>query len=492
MLFNSLDFLLFLIPVVVFYFLLPQKIRNLYLLLWSYFFYGYWRWEYLALLLAVTSLDFWTGLQMGKYENKKQRKPYLILSLVINLAVLFTFKYFNFFYDSFLELIGISAESGNSMGLQLLLPIGISFYTFQTMSYSIEVYRGAQQAEKSFIRFALYVSFFPQLVAGPIERPQNLIPQFYQKKNFDFQLFTDGLKLILLGFFKKLVIADRLIEFILKAYQHPFFYTSYEVLGVTMVSIVAVYFDFGGYTDIARGIARMMGFELMENFRRPFFARSTSEFWNRWHISLTTWFYDYFYKTIIFDKRQSRLESYLGICILFTTIGLWHGASYNFMIWGLYIALFFIMGNLTKKFRNQFWVKTEKLCKKIHIHVPLKKIRQVYDIVFVIVFTNLVGPLFFCRELGQALTVYKRILMIDYPGFPNTNLFGNFYELGIAVVAIVFIFIISTIEEKNNRQFVDIMRTKPLALQWVVFYFIFLCIILFGMLNAKEFVYFQF
>ena len=293
MLFNSLEYLIFFPIVVALYYAINHKWRWLLLLAASYFFYMSWKAEYVILIMASTIVDYYAGLQMGKAGSRKKKKPYLVLSIIVNLGILAGFKYFNFFSENMNVLLGDLNIFQRIPELKVLLPVGISFYTFQTLSYSIDVYRGITRPEKHLGRFALYVSYFPQLVAGPIERSYNLLPQLKEQKAFNPQNLISGSKLMLWGFFKKIVIADRIGIYVTSIYANPGEHTGLPVILATTLFAFQLYCDFSAYTDIARGTARLMGIDLMKNFNRPMISRSLTDFWNRWHISLTTWFRDY-------------------------------------------------------------------------------------------------------------------------------------------------------------------------------------------------------
>lgn len=332
MLFNSFAFALFLPIVFVLYWTIFSRkdvhLRNSFLLIASYVFYGWWDWKFLF-LIALTSFASWgTGLLISKEEqSEKSRKLWLTLNLVLNLGILAVFKYFNFFVDSFCTLFHIQS----SLTISIILPVGISFYTFQALSYSIDVYRKEIDATRNWLQFFAFVSFFPQLVAGPIERAKNLLPQFSTIREVDYQTFRSALLLMAWGFFKKIMIADRLAVFVEGTFDKgasglPM------VLGAVFFAF-QLYLDFSAYSDIAIGSAKLFGFDLMTNFRRPYLSTSFSNFWKRWHISLSSWFMDYLYIPLG-GNRKGQLRKYLNLLIVFAVSGLWHGASWNFVIWG--------------------------------------------------------------------------------------------------------------------------------------------------------------
>lgn len=341
MLFNSVEFLLFFPVVVITYFLCPQRYRWALLLAASYLFYAAWRFEYALLLLLSTVVDYYAARAMGRVPDQAGRRNYLILSLVVNLGLLFTFKYFNFFNDSVRGLFSLFNVEYQFAGLSVLLPVGISFYTFQSLSYIFDVYRGKLAPEQHFGIFALYVAFFPQLVAGPIERATHMLPQFHVQHFFQEARINSGLRLMLWGMFKKVVIADRLAVYVNQVYNQPTDYPGWPLLLATYFFAFQIYCDFSGYSDIAVGAARVLGFDLMENFRQPYVARSVAGFWRRWHISLSTWFRDYLYIPLG-GNRVAPWRWYLNLSLVFLVSGLWHGAKWTFVVWGALHALFIL------------------------------------------------------------------------------------------------------------------------------------------------------
>ena len=357
--FVSLEFLILLVIVISLYHCLTHKRQNRLLLISSYIFYGWWDYRFLSLLFISSVVDYFCAIEidsaLSPSNSQQRRKSYLSISLVTNLVILGTFKYFGFFYDSFLQL-------GNTLGLgldpfvlKIILPVGISFYTFQTMSYTIDVYRRNAKATKHFFDFMLYVSFFVQLVAGPIERGHRLLPQILKERQLTRALFLSGLQLAIWGYFKKIFIADNLAPEVKNIFLWPSEVIptgSMIVLGVFAFSF-QIYCDFSGYTDIARGIARMLGFNLMRNFNLPYFAINPRDFWQRWHISLSSWFRDYFYKSLGGNRRGYWLHQ-RNVAATFLLSGLWHGASWHFVLWGAYHAiLFFIYSLFTERQKSK-------------------------------------------------------------------------------------------------------------------------------------------
>jgi D-alanyl-lipoteichoic acid acyltransferase DltB (MBOAT superfamily) len=374
MTFNSVQFLIFFPVVTVLYFALPNKFRWMLLLAASYYFYMSWNPSLVFLILFTTVVSYGAALLMERTESKKLKKFYLIITLCACLGVLFFFKYFNFLSGSITALLRACSLQVDDYLLDLILPVGISFYTFQTLSYVIDVYRGTIEPEHHFGYYALFVSFFPQLVAGPIERPQNLIPQLKQEHHFQADDLTAGLKVMLAGFFKKVVIADQLSTYVVAVYSNPETATAPAIIAATVLFTFQVYCDFSGYTDIAVGCARIMGIRLMQNFNLPYSARSIHEFWQRWHISLTSWFQDYIFYPIAMNRKLSRtarkwgkklknprigtmLPQCVALFITFLLSGLWHGAAWTFVLWGAIHGFYQVAERLTDKSRKKFWTK---------------------------------------------------------------------------------------------------------------------------------------
>lgn len=334
MLFNSWQFGIFLPIVFGLYWALPQKHRWALLFLASYWFYMSWNVKYVVLILFTTIISYFAAILLERFRSRNAiKKLILFLTLLACLGVLFVFKYFNFFSESLAFMAGKIGLQLHPMTLKLLLPVGISFYTFQTLSYVIDVYRGSVRAEKHFGIYATFISFFPQLVAGPIERTSNLLPQIKGEHVFDYDQAMYGARLMLWGFFKKLVIADNLALFADKVFNDVYSYTGFSLLLATFFFTIQIYCDFSGYSDIARGAAKLFGIELMENFKSPYFASSIHEFWSRWHISLSTWFRDYVYIPLG-GNRVSKIRHNINLLITFLVSGLWHGANWTFVIWG--------------------------------------------------------------------------------------------------------------------------------------------------------------
>ena len=355
MLFNSIEYLLFLPIVFAIYWLLRNqlKLQNAFVVLASYVFYGWWDWRFL-ILIALTSFCSWgSGLLIGKREKVRGKSMFwLIANIVLNLGILATFKYYDFFVSEFGNLFGISTES---LLLRIILPVGISFYTFQALSYSIDVYRGNIKPTKDIIAFFAFISFFPQLVAGPIERATNLLPQFLQKRTFSYEQGVDGMRQILWGLFKKIVVADNCAMYVNQVWETYGTQSGSTLLLAAILFTFQIYGDFSGYSDIAIGTAKLFGIKLMRNFNNPYFSRDIAEFWRRWHISLTTWFRDYVYIPLG-GSRVSKWKIVRNTFVIFLLSGFWHGANWTFIAWGAYHAVLFlplILLGMNRKYTNQ-------------------------------------------------------------------------------------------------------------------------------------------
>ncbi|MCW9037116.1 MBOAT family O-acyltransferase, partial [Altibacter sp.] len=351
MLFNSLDFALFFPVVFLLYWAFAKHltVRNAFLLAASYFFYGWWDWRFLFLIAFSSLVDFFVGKYLYKATGNTRRKVLLWTSISVNIGLLAYFKYANFFIESFVDSFRLFGQDLEVAPLQIILPVGISFYTFQTLSYTIDIYKRKLEPTNNALAFFTFVAFFPQLVAGPIERASHLLPQFFKTYKFDYQQVKSGLLLMAFGLFKKMVIADRAAILVNQVYGDPGSYDGYQLVVATFFFAVQIYCDFSGYSDIAIGIARTMGFDLMKNFDSPYFSKSITEFWRRWHISLSTWFRDYVYIPLG-GSRGGTYKTYANLFIVFLVSGLWHGAAFTFVIWG---AIHGVIIVLEKAFTKQ-------------------------------------------------------------------------------------------------------------------------------------------
>ena len=351
MTFNSWEFLIFYPIVALLYFILPKKLKWPMLLIASYYFYAFYQAELIFLIVGTTFISWISSLVIERTERRGVKKLMLTLTLVVCFGVLFLYKYFNFMAGSVVSLVELFGGTTPPIVLNLVLPVGISFYTFQTLSYVIDVYRAEVKTERNFFFYALFVSFFPQLVAGPIERPNNLIPQLKKPQKWSNENAIKGAKHMMVGFFKKIVVADLVSVYVNSVYNSPEKATGLGVIIATALFAVQIYCDFSGYTDIAIGCARIMGIRLMKNFDHPYTATTIKEFWGRWHISLSTWFKDYLYFPLG-GSRCSRPRHLLNLMIVFAVSGLWHGAAWTFVIWGALHGVYQVIGTLTIKKRN--------------------------------------------------------------------------------------------------------------------------------------------
>ncbi|MGD9872684.1 MAG: MBOAT family protein [Kiritimatiellia bacterium] len=494
MLFNSLEFLVFFPLVTALYFLLPHRFRWALLLAASYYFYMCWKAEYIILIVVSTLIDYIAGRRMGALPlGHGRRRLWLSFSLISNLGLLFSFKYFNFFNDSVRAVFQHYNLMYDIPAFKLLLPVGISFYTFQTLSYSIDVYRGRQQAERHLGIFALYVTFFPQLVAGPIERCSRLLPQFYERHHFDYVRVTDGLKLMLWGFFKKLVIADRLAIFVSTVYQRPCDYDGVSFIVATVFFAFQIYCDFSGYSDIAIGSAQVMGFSLMDNFNRPYFSKSISEFWGRWHISLSTWFRDYLYIPLG-GNRVSKPRWYFNLFLVFLLSGLWHGANWTFLVWGALHGFYLIFAIWTAGLRARLCALT-RLDRLPHLH-KLVNVAVTFALVcFAWIFFragSLYDALYMVRHLFSGIPNWlQNLFALDTDAVLRPLLVGQTLEdFLLAVGAIAFMELIHLFQRHGHMR--QMLGTWPLPLRWAACYLMIAAIIVLGRFNITEFIYFQF
>ena len=471
MVFNSIDFLVFFPLVTFLYFVTNHQFRWLVLLIASCVFYMAFMPVYILILLVTIVVDYYAGILI---ENAlvQHKKKYLIISIFANIGFLFIFKYYNFFVENFNLLLGIQYELPY---WKIIFPIGLSFHTFQALSYTFEVYRGNQKAEKHFGIYALYVMFYPQLVAGPIERPQNLLHQFRAKHDFNSRLFIEGLRLMIWGFFKKMVIADRAGIYVDAIYNNPTSFSSLSVLLAIFLFSIQIYCDFSGYSDIAIGAAKTMGFDLMINFRRPYFSSSIKEFWARWHISLSTWFRDYLYIPLGGNRvEQSRI--YVNTFIVFCVSGLWHGAKWTFIVWGGIHALLIV---------SQLFLEKNKLLPKAD-HVFKKILFQVLCFLLV----SFIWVFFRANSLEQVSTIFQQLLSfksgIKLSVEHQLNVFSSF-SLVILICSILFMGIV---EFKFSESLTELNLKKNT--DFVISTFAIVLILCFGIYAKTSFIYFQF
>ncbi len=464
MLFNSLHFLIFFPVIVLLYYLTKSKYRWILLLAASYYFYMVWRVEYIFLILFSTLIDYWAGLQMGRRDTRRKRLPFLLMSLCSNLGLLGFFKYYYFVNDSIRWSLALFDSGYNYPVFDLLLPVGISFYTFQTLSYSIEVYWGTQKPEKHLGNFALYVSFFPQLVAGPIERFSNLGTQLKEHHRFSWDNLRNGLRLMLYGLFTKMVVADNLSVYVDKFYENPSTYEIGYAWVATLFYSLQIYGDFYGYSLIAIGAALILGIKIMDNFQNPYFALSIHEFWRRWHISLSTWFRDYLYVPLGGNRVRKR-RWVINIILVFTISGLWHGAAWTFIVWGSIHGLLYLSEEVFGKVKKMpSWLKLVMVIKTLII-------------------VNIAWVFFRSPDFDTAgQTIYQLFI----PGLGSDQL-----AVDILVWVIITVFIVSDFLLYNSR-FDRWIESKPLLVRWASYAILLYGILAFAGVENKPFIYFQF
>ncbi|MBI4558138.1 MAG: MBOAT family protein [Candidatus Hydrogenedentes bacterium] len=483
MLFNSLRFVVFFPVVVGLYFWLPYRWRWAMLLVASYYFYMCWRAEYALLILFSTTIDYFVGRMMGRIAVQSKRRNWLALSLVTNFGLLFGFKYFNFFNDSFRELFNRFNLFYDVPAFQVLLPVGISFYTFQAVSYTVDVYRGVKEPEPHFGIFALYVAFFPQLVAGPIERSTHLLPQFFEKRDFDWRLAADGLRLMLWGFFKKLVIADRLALYVQEVFDHPGQYQGGPVWLAAYFFAIQIYCDFSGYSDIAIGSAQVLGYRLMDNFKRPYFADSIGEFWKRWHISLTTWFRDYVYIPLG-GNRVALPRWQANIVIVFLVSGLWHGANWTFVFWGALHGTYYLVSYWTAALR-QVLVSVVGLTRLPNLHRIVRVLITFHLVVFAYIF-------FRAESISTAFVIIRDLFA---PGFswPALHVMLTPTDLMVGCLGVVVLLVAEAfLEWDRPDRLRSLFATGPRWFRWGFYYAAAMSILIFGKFTSNPFIYFQF
>ncbi len=496
MLFNSIEFLLFFPAVVLLYYAIPGKKRMYWLLVVSYAFYMGWNAKYALLLFGSTAVTFISGLLIGRAKKKapedkksKAGRLWVALCLAANLGILFFFKYFDFTLENINSLLAAIGREPIKLSFSFLLPVGISFYIFQALSYTMDVYRGDVRVERSFFKYAVFVSFFPQLVAGPIERSKNLLYQFDEPHRFDMDKVRDGLLMMVWGFFQKIVIADRAAILVNQVYNYPMYYGGIEVVLATILFAVQIYGDFAGYSCIAIGAAQIMGFELMENFRRPYFAVSVADFWRRWHISLSSWFRDYLYIPLG-GNRKGKARKYFNLMVVFLVSGLWHGAAWTFVIWGCLNGLYQIIGDITRPARK-------KLMDSMHISTDTASHRILQGI---ITFCLICFAWIFFRanSISDAFRIIGSLAKIDLTCLTDGSLLKlglNEQAWGVLLFGIAVLIIVSLMRERGMRIRASLAK-QELWLRWLVYIAAVMAVLIFGIygpgFDAAAFIYFQF
>ncbi len=466
MLFNSFEFGVFLVVVFFLYWFVTNrnlKMQNLLIFVSSYVFYGWWDWRFLSLIAFSTIIDYSVGLGLAKNEGKKQRALLLWTSIIVNLGFLMFFKYYNFFVDSFVGAFTFFGFSFNARSLSIILPVGISFYTFQTLSYTIDVYNRKLKPTKDFIAFGAFVSFFPQLVAGPIERATHLLPQFYTPRKFDYDNASAGLKMMLWGMFMKVGVADRVSLYVDNVYGNVSMHSSVSLIVATIFFAVQIYCDFGGYSLIAIGCAKLFGFSLMKNFNRPYLAGSFKEFWQRWHISLSSWFRDYLYIPLG-GSRNGSFKTQRNLFVTFVVSGFWHGANWTFIVWGALHGAYLVI---------------EKSLSMIKLPKPLR-------IVIVFILACFSWIFFRAASVGAAFDIITKIVR-----FESTKLYtGDIGIFSFSIVAILVLFLNDFLSEFKPS--LKLFHNDNLAIRYVSIVFILLYIVSLGVFDQSQFIYFQF
>ncbi|TXN35969.1 MBOAT family protein [Flagellimonas hymeniacidonis] len=480
MLFNSADFAIFLPITFFFYWYVTHKnvaIQNVFLVVASYLFYGWWDPRFLTLIIFSSFVDYSIGLNLSKSGNPKVRKALLFTSLLVNLGLLGFFKYYNFFVDSFVDAFSFFGREIGAQSLNIILPVGISFYTFQTLSYTIDVYKGKLKPTNNLIAFFAFVSFFPQLVAGPIERATNLLPQFFNKRTFSYTNAVDGMRQILWGLFKKVVIADNCAKFVNIIFEnYPEQSGSTLILGAFFFAF-QIYGDFSGYSDIAIGVSRLFGFSLMQNFAFPYFSRDIAEFWRRWHISLSSWFRDYLYIPIG-GSKGGKLNKVRNVFIIFIVSGFWHGANWTFIIWGFLNALYFIPIMLLNKNRiNTDSVAEGKL---------FPSLKELFQMLFTFLLTLLAWIFFRAPSVTDAIRYIENIFSDSFFSIPSAL---NEWLLTIALI--IFMVFVEWIQrsKKHALELEHNQLKKPL--RWAFYLAVTFSLFWFGGAQ-QDFIYFQF
>ncbi|WP_396632592.1 MBOAT family O-acyltransferase [Maribacter sp. R86514] len=482
MFFNSIDFAIFLPIVFILYWFVTNKnlrLQNFLIVAASYLFYGWWDWRFLSLILFSTIVDYLIGRKLRVEQNEIKRKVLLWTSILVNLGFLGFFKYYNFFLDNFITAFSFFGTEIKSNSLNIILPVGISFYTFQTLSYTIDVYKGKLAPTKDFIAFSAFVSFFPQLVAGPIERATHLLPQFYKKRSFDYVKAVDGARQILWGLFKKVVIADNCAIYANLIFNDSIEYSgSTHVLGALFFTF-QIYCDFSGYSDIAIGTSRLFGFDLMRNFNFPYFSRDIAEFWRRWHISLSTWFRDYLYIPLG-GSRGGTWMKIRNTFIIFIVSGFWHGANWTFIVWGALNAIYFLPLLLTKNNRNN--IETVALGRNF------PNIKELSYMLLTFSLTVLSWIFFRANNINHAVSYISEIFsasLLTIPEFENTT--G-------ALITILLVMVFTLIEwiGRDGQYALDNLGLKwKRPLRYIMYYAIIIAIFWFAG-KEQQFIYFQF
>lgn len=482
MLFNSLDFAFFLPIVFALYWLAKRniKLQNTILLISSYYFYACWDWRFLSLILISSLVDFLVGIALSNQEHVVKRKVLLWTSISVNIGFLAFFKYYNFFVEEFVAVFSMFGREIQANSLNIILPIGISFYTFQTLSYSIDIYKRKLEPSRDFIAFSAFVSFFPQLVAGPIERASNLLPQFLRQRTFDYSNAVMGMQQILWGLFKKMVIADNCAELANMIFNNSADYSGSTLLLGAIFFSFQIYGDFSGYSDIAIGTARLFGIKLMKNFDFPYFSRDIAEFWRRWHISLSSWFRDYVYIPLG-GSRVKKAKNIRNVFIVFAVSGLWHGANWTFLIWGILNAIFFLLLLLLDTNRN-------------HLDIVAKgklfpSFKELIAILSTFGITVLAWVFFRAESLTHAISYLDSMFNLDLFSIPHIM---DMPKVKISLVLLTLFVCIEWLGREGAFA-IDVLEKKLNGVQRIILYsFIVFLIGMYSPTSENPFIYFQF
>lgn len=478
MLFNSIDFAIFLPIVFLLYWFVVKsnlKLQNLFLVIASYVFYGWWDWRFLSLIIFSSLVDYYMGILLLNENNDVKRKRLLWLSICVNLGFLGFFKYYNFFIDNFTQAFSFFGNEIAANTLHIILPVGISFYTFQTLSYTIDVYHRKLEPTKNMVSFLAFVSFFPQLVAGPIERATNLLPQFYKKRTFHYSQAVDGLRQILWGLFKKMVIADNCAEYANLIFNNSDAYSGSTLVMGAVFFTFQIYGDFSGYSDIAIGTSRLFGFNLKQNFSFPYFSRDIAEFWRRWHISLSTWFRDYLYVPLG-GSRGGAWMKIRNTFIIFIVSGFWHGANWTFIAWGFLNALYFMPLLLTNRNRHHIEIVAQNRF--------LPSFKEFFAMGFTFGLTVFAWIFFRANSMTHAFSYIKNIFTNSLFKFPEIR---PTYLLAL----ILIFFMIEWLGRTQKYALEKLLLDKPLVFRWLFYMVLMACIFIFNN-KEQEFIYFQF
>lgn len=484
MLFNSLSFALFLPVVFVLYWLANAKslkLQNILLLAASYFFYACWDWRFLFLLVFSTGLDYFTGIKMAESKTNKQKRFWFWLSILINLGFLGIFKYYNFFVASFADLFSTFGLKTNFWTIQVILPVGISFYTFHGLSYVIDIYKERIKPEKNIVDYSLFVSYFPLLVAGPIERATHLLPQIKKRRVFNYHQAVDGLRQILWGIFKKVVIADNCAEFANAIFNHPQNYNGSSLVFGAVFFAFQIYGDFSGYSDIALGTSKLFGIDLLKNFNFPYFSRDIAEFWRRWHISLSSWFKDYLYIPLG-GSKGGNFNKIKNTFIIFLVSGFWHGANWTFILWGFLNALFIMPSIILGTNRNNLEIVAKGKW--------LPSVKEFFQISFTFTLTCFAWIFFRATTLGKAFDYISIVFSKSLFTIPKLN--SNSISVITMTFLILVLFVTEWFQRDKNHGLYFGKNSSNKFLRWIFYLSIFMMIMIWGVTSKTEFIYFAF